>query len=141
MTPEESQILQSTLDQIKKLIAAHSILVKPHLAAFDTTKRSHISTLQFSRALKQLNLLPDEKTFDILVRAYADNNTLHDVNYVVFCNDVDSKPEVNMGVPKVTPDYFTKPMVAKIEPAEFKEMNPLQPRFLKATVDVKYFML
>jgi len=122
---------------LKKLVKDHTILLKPHFSAFDKTKRSHITTDQFSRVLKQLNLLPDEKSFDLLVRAYADINTLHDVNYVHFCEDIDTVSDVKSGeVPLDTPEYFTKPLVTKINPDEFKEMDALKPRFLQPTVNV-----
>lgn len=123
--------------QIKKLVKDNNILLKPHFAAFDTTQRSHITVGQFARVLKQLNLLPDEATFDLLARDYADLNTLHDINYVRFCNELDTKINVKVGeVPKDTPEYFTKPMVTKMEEREFKAMDTLKPRFLEATVNV-----
>ena len=123
--------------QLRKLIKDHTILLKPHFAAFDKTKRSHVTIGQFSRVLKQLNLLPDEKAFDVLSRAYADNNTLHDVNYVKFCEEIDTPFKAAMGeVVKNTPECFTKPMVTKMGTAEFKEMNALKPRFLEPSINV-----
>ena len=125
------------MEQLKKLVKDNTILLKPHFSAFDKTKRSHITVGQFSRVLKQLNLLPDEKSFDMLSRAYADNNTLHDVNYVKFCDEIDYRFKAAMGdVPKNTPEYFTKPMVTTMGQDEFKTMNALKPRFLEASINV-----
>ena len=127
-----------TLEQIKKIVKDNTILLKPHFAAFDKTKRSHITTPQFSRVLKQLNLLPDDAAFDVLARAYADNNTLHDVNYVKFCEDIDYKFKAAMGeIVKNTPECFTKPLTTTLQKDEFKSMDALKPRFLEATVNVK----
>lgn len=138
MTAEDQQLLGDTLAQLKKIVKDHTILLKPHFAAFDATKRSHITVGQFSRVLKQLNLLPEEKPFDLIVRAYADNNTLHDVNYVKFCEDIDTRFLASMGlVPLNTPEYFTQPMVTKIGTEEFKDINPLKPRFLQPSVNVQ----
>jgi hypothetical protein len=115
----------------------NTILLKPHFAAFDKTQRSHITTGQFSRVLKQLSILPDEKAFDVVTRAYADNNTLHDVNYVRFCEDVDYKFKAAMGEVVInTPECFTKPMETTISAKEFKEMDALKPRFLRPTINV-----
>ena len=137
MTADEEKLLAQTKEQISKIIKDHTILLKPHFAAFDKTSRSHITVSQFSRVMKQLNLLPDEKAFDLLARAYADINTLHDINYVQFCEDVDTKVDIKVGVvPKDTPEYFTKPAVTKLTTEEFKDMNALKPRFLEATVNV-----
>jgi len=125
------------MDQLKQLIKNHTILIKPHFAAFDKTKRSHITVDQFSRVLKQLNLLPEEKAFEVLVRAYADNNTLRDVNYVRFSDDIDTKFKAAMGqVPKDTPECFTQPMVTTMGQAEFKDMDALKPRFLAPSINV-----
>ncbi len=135
-------MLDQTKAQLKKLVKDNTILMKPHFAAFDKTKRSHITVGQFSRVLKQLNLLPDEKAFDLLARAYADLNTLHDVNYIQFCEDVDTKPDVKVGeVPMNTPECFTKPMVTKVGADEFKEMDAMKPRFLAPSVNVWFFFL
>ncbi len=126
------------LCQLKKLVRDNTILMKPHFASFDKTRRSHVTVGQFARVLKQLNLLPDDKSMDVLVRAYADNNTLHDVNYVKFCNDIDTKSNIGLGeVPKDTPEYFTKPMVTTMGFNEFKDMDALKPRFLQPTVNVR----
>jgi hypothetical protein len=123
--------------QIKTLVKNNNILLKPHFAAFDTTNRSHITVTQFSRALKQLDLLPDEATFDLLAREYADLNTCHDINYVRFCDELDTKIDTKVGeVPKDTPEYFTKPMVTKMDKGEFRAMDTMKPRFLEATVNV-----
>lgn len=123
---------------MKKLIKNNNILLKPHFAVFDTTNRSHITVTQFSRALKLLDLLPDEATFDLLAREYADLNTLHDINYVRFCDELDTRADVKVGeVPMDTPEYFTKPMVTKINQGEFKAMDTMKPRFLEATVNVR----
>jgi hypothetical protein len=130
-------LLEKTKVQLKKLVKDHNILLKPHFASFDKTSRSHITVGQFSRVLKQLNLLPEEKAFDLLARAYADINTLHDVNYVLFCADIDTKSDVKFGeVPRDTPEYFTKPMVTKIGAEEFKDMDALKPRFLEPSINV-----
>jgi hypothetical protein len=119
------------------LIKDHTILLKPHFASFDTTKRSHISVGQFSRVLKQLSLMPEEAQFDLIARAYADNNTLQDINYVKFCEDVDTKFKAAMGiVPENTPACFTKPAVTAFSQDEFKEMDALKPRFLEASINV-----
>lgn len=125
------------MEQLRKLVKDNTILLKPHFSAFDKTKRSYITVGQFSRVLKQLNLLPDEQSFDILARAYADNNTLHDVNYVKFCDEIDYRFKAAMGeVPKNTPECFTKPMVTTMATDDFKTMNALKPRFLEPSINV-----
>lgn len=81
--------------------------------------------------------MPEESQFDLIARAYADNNTLHDINYVKFCEDVDTKFKAAMGiVPENTPAFFTKPAVTALGKEEFKEMDALKPRFLEASINV-----
>ena len=138
MSEDEAKSFEECLIQIKKIIKDHTILLKPHFASFDTTKRSHITVAQFGRVLKQLNILPNDKQFDLIVRCYADNNTLHDVNYVKFCEEVDSKFKAAMGlVPDNTPESFTKPGVTTIDKEDFKDMNVLKQRFLEATINLQ----
>lgn len=81
--------------------------------------------------------MPEEKQFELIARAYADNNTLHDINYVKFCEDIDTKFKAAMGlVPDNTPEFFTKPVVTTMGQNEFKEMNALKPRFLEPSINV-----
>ena len=81
--------------------------------------------------------MPEENEFDLIARAYADNNTLQDINYVKFCEDIDTKFQAAMGlVPDNTPACFTKPGVTNIGQKEFNEMDALKPRFLEASINV-----
>lgn len=44
--------------------------------------------------LTGLGLLPPEPYFTLLVRRYIDNGNVKEINYVVFCDDVDNVSEM-----------------------------------------------
>lgn len=57
---------------------------------FDKAKSCRISTAQFGRVLKKLNLMPsDETVFELAVRKYFDKGNTKEVNYFRFVEDVD----------------------------------------------------
>jgi len=51
-TDEEMQILFQTLSDIKQIVKANRILLKPSFQDFDPTNIQHITIQQFSRVLK-----------------------------------------------------------------------------------------
>lgn len=69
------------------------ILIKPQLQDFDKTKSCHITAEQFRRVLKDCNILPpSEDLFQILIRKYFDKGNMRELNYLIFCHDID-RPE------------------------------------------------
>jgi len=60
---------------------------------FDRSKSQHISAAQFLRVMKTLTIMPpSDEIFDLMIRKYCDKGSTKEVNYYLFCKDVD-KPE------------------------------------------------
>jgi len=100
-TDYEKGQLTAIISDIKQLIKAHRILLKPFFQDFDTANTLHITLPQFGRVLKQLQLMPEEPEFELICKKYFDRLNTREVNYVKFCHDVD-KPE------DMFPGFFNK---------------------------------
>lgn len=83
----------NALQEMRKLVVANRILLKPSFQDFDKANCCHVTDQQFARVLKKLGLIPSsEIIFELIVRKYLDRGTQKEVNYFLFCKDVD-KPE------------------------------------------------
>lgn len=143
---EESKKLNEILKAVRTAVKANRILLKPSFADFDTTKKQRVTVQQFSRVLKQLNLMASEDDFDLICRQYFDKGNTREVNYVKFCHDVD-KPEdllTSQGIKgettkKVTFDASSS--ISRITKSNFfadttKGINVLENRFSKPTINL-----
>jgi Ca2+-binding EF-hand superfamily protein len=94
-SPEQQQRLVAVLETIRREVRNKRILIKPRLQDFDKTRSCHISSEQFRRVLKETGLLPpDEEDFQLVVRKYLDKGDLSQVNYVLFCREVDLPEDI-----------------------------------------------
>lgn len=92
-TEEEKLVLTQLLNSMRYQIKNKRILIKPQLQDFDKTKSCHITAEQFRRVLKDCNILPpSEDLFQILIRKYFDKGNMRELNYLIFCHDID-RPE------------------------------------------------
>lgn len=92
-TDEEKDTLLALLSSIRTEIMNKRILIKPQLQDYDRTKSCHITAEQFRRVMKQLSLIPPtEELFQLLLRKYLDKGNIREINYFMFCADID-KPE------------------------------------------------
>lgn len=144
---EEAKIISDSLKILRDAIKANRILLKPSFADFDKTQTQRISVQQFSRVMKQLNLMPSDEVFDLLCQRYFDKGNTKEVNYVKFCQDVD-KPEdmlkqlgldseptkkVGFDVPDATVSGGTK---SNFFGSTTKGINVLENRFSKPTINL-----
>jgi Ca2+-binding EF-hand superfamily protein len=87
---EDSDEMQALLDEYRTAVQNKRIHLKPCFQDFDITKCGHVTKAQFLRVLDLLKIsAPDHITQSIL-RRYMDKGNLDEVNYVDFCEDVDS---------------------------------------------------
>uniref|UniRef100_A0A7S3KPW0 EF-hand domain-containing protein n=1 Tax=Euplotes crassus TaxID=5936 RepID=A0A7S3KPW0_EUPCR len=91
-TREEVKVLTDSLKELRSVIKANRILLKPTFSNFDRTNKQRVTAQQFARVLKQLSIMPSIDEFDLICRNYFDKGNTREVNYVKFCHDVD-KPE------------------------------------------------
>ena len=78
---------------LNRHVVSNRILLKPGFADFDRSKSQHITSQQFLRVMKNLNIMPpSDAMFDLITRRYCDRGNTKEVNYFHFCKDVD-RPE------------------------------------------------
>ena len=101
-TDEEKDTLLALLSSIRTEIINKRILIKPQLQDYDKTKNCHITAEQFRRVMKELSLIPPtEELFQLLIRKYLDKGNIREINYFMFCADID-RPE------DIFPKYVAK---------------------------------
>jgi Ca2+-binding EF-hand superfamily protein len=92
-TNDEKDTLLDLLSAIRTEIMNKRILIKPQLQDYDRTKSCHITAEQFRRVMKELSLIPPtEELFQLLIRKYLDKGNIREINYFMFCADID-RPE------------------------------------------------
>lgn len=70
------------LQQMRKTVVANRILLKPSFQDFDRSKCCHVTDQQFSRVLKNLNIIPsNDRVFELILRKYFDKGNTKEVNY------------------------------------------------------------
>jgi len=122
---DDDNEIQALLNEYRTAVLNTRIHLKPCFADFDITKCGHVSKAQFIRVLSLLKIAaPDHITQQIL-RRYMDKGNLDEVNYVDFCDEVDSD-KMLFGVSRDynhSFDYFpkTQPRLSK---AEIVRNNP-----------------
>lgn len=97
ITEDEIQNENLIVAEYKKAIANKRLNLKPMFKDFDITSNGHCSKLQFMRVLTQLGISAPENIMNLLLKRYMDRGNIDEVNYVDFCNDIDS-PEDIFGV-------------------------------------------
>ena len=146
---EEAKLIYDTLKTLRGYIKANRILLKPSFADFDRTTTQHISVQQFSRVLKQLQLMPSEEAFDLICQKYFDKGNTKEVNYIKFCHDVDkpedmleqlgisteSKKKVEIIAPVGASD-ITKTTKSNFFADSTKGLHVLENRFSKPTINL-----
>ena len=98
---------------LNKHVVSNRILLKPGFMDFDRSKSQHITSQQFLRVMKTLNIMPpSEEMFDLIIRRYCDRGNTKEINYFHFCKDVD-RPE----------DMFPQYMAKRPQPEQFKKIG------------------
>ena len=84
--------------------------MKPQFQGFDITKNGHVTKTQFIRVCAQLGVHAPDNLMGVLLKRYMDKGNAEEVNYVDFCNEVDS-PEDIFGVGRnfnTSTEYFPR---------------------------------
>ncbi len=71
--------------------------MKPQYQQFDKTKNGHVTKTQFIRVLASLGISCPDDVMNLLLKKYMDKGNADEVNYVDFCEEVDT-PEDMFGV-------------------------------------------
>jgi Ca2+-binding EF-hand superfamily protein len=94
-TNDDKDTLLALLSAIRTEIMNKRILIKPQLQDYDRTKSCHITAEQFRRVMKELNLIPPtEELFQLLIRKYLDKGNIREINYFMFCADIDRSEDI-----------------------------------------------
>lgn len=106
-TPQEEQILGALLEGYESAFKSKRVHLKPIFEDFDITKIGYVTKNQFTRTLKQFDLLPkDDLSFNLLLKKYMDKGNLNEVNYYQFIRDVDKYNEESKVISKTYADSF-----------------------------------
>eukprot|EP00746_Dinoflagellata_sp_MGD_P000018 gnl/MRDRNA2_/MRDRNA2_100039_c0_seq1.p1 gnl/MRDRNA2_/MRDRNA2_100039_c0~~gnl/MRDRNA2_/MRDRNA2_100039_c0_seq1.p1 ORF type:complete len:498 (+),score=99.14 gnl/MRDRNA2_/MRDRNA2_100039_c0_seq1:71-1495(+) len=89
LAPEEMQIKDDAEDKIRARTSVRRILLRATFQDFDPGRRGHVTKGQFGRVMHSLGFELDEKTVDILCKAYCDLGNHVDFNYLDFCVSCD----------------------------------------------------
>ena len=135
-------VMINALTEMRRIIVANRILLKPSFQDFDRTKSCHVTDQQFQRVLKNLKLQPtNEKVFDLIIRKYLDKGNSREVNYFSFCADVD-RPEDMFGAnyksnSAALPASKTHSKTASyFYPGPTRDINVLENRFSQPAVNI-----
>ena len=100
---------------------------------------------QFSRVLKNLNLIPaNDRVFELILRKYFDKGNTKEINYFQFCADVDRPEDMFPGYtskrPQPDPTQVETTARTSTQKAFFsgstREINVLENRFSQQTVNI-----
>lgn len=111
--------LESIMEEYRYAVNVRRIMLKPLFQDFDRTKNGHVTKQQFLRVLDSLRITAPDEITQQLLRRYMDMGNVDEVNYVDFCEDIDSSKEL-FGVGRDfnhSYDYFpkTRPRVSQAE--------------------------
>lgn len=107
----EQEAIMNMLDTFRYEITSKRILLKPGFNDFDRAKSMHVTANQFVRVLKTLGLMPPTTAeFALLTRKYCDLGNTEEINYYLFCKDIDRREDI-------FPKYCAKrPVAGDIDP-------------------------
>lgn len=125
-------------------VVSNRILLKPTFADFDRSKSQHISTPQFLRVMKTLNIMPpSDEIFDLMIRKYCDKDSIKEVNYFHFCKDVDRAEDMFPAycAKRPTAEQYTILGITHDQYSPFfandtTQVDVLNNRFLQPRVDI-----
>ena len=102
------------------------IHIKPVFQDFDITKNGHVTKAQFLRVLDRLRIYAPQHVLQGILKRYMDMGNIDEVNYVDFCEDVDSSNQLfEVGQDfNHSFDYFPKTQ-ARVSKAEIVRNNPV----------------
>ena len=82
------------MQSYKKVFKTKRLHLKPLFEDFDITKIGYVTKNQFTRLLKQYDLIPNnEQQFNLVLKKYMDKGNLNEVNYYQFIRDIDEYNE------------------------------------------------
>lgn len=117
--------IEAVLDQYKQAVKTMRIHLKPVFQDFDITKNGHVTKAQFLRVLDRLRINAPAHILQGLLKRYMDMGNIDEVNYVDFCEDVDSSKQLfEVGQDfNHSFEYFPKTQ-ARVSKAEIVRNNP-----------------
>ena len=93
------------MQSYKKVFKTKRLHLKPLFEDFDITKIGYVTKNQFTRLLKQYDLIPNsEQQFNLVLKKYMDKGNLNEVNYYQFIRDID---EYNEDSKAISQSYAT----------------------------------
>ena len=124
--PAAGSEIDSILEQYRQAVKTMRIHLKPVFQDFDITKNGHVTKAQFMRVLDRLRIFAPDHVLQGLLKRYMDMGNIDEVNYVDFCEDVDSSNQLfEVGQDfNHSFDYFPKTQ-ARVSKAEIVRNVPV----------------
>ena len=94
ISPEENESVIAILEDYRRAVKNRRINLKPQYQDFDITKNGHVTKPQFIRVLAQLGINAPDNVMNVLLKRYMDKGNVDEVNYVDFCNEIDSPTDM-----------------------------------------------
>ena len=88
--PAAGSEIDQILEQYRNAVKTMRIHIKPVFQDFDITKNGHVTKAQFLRVLDRLRIYAPQHVLQGILKRYMDMGNIDEVNYVDFCEDVDS---------------------------------------------------
>ena len=138
----------AALQEMRRQVIANRILLKPSFQDFDRSKCCHVTDQQFARVLKSLGIIPsNDHVFQLINRKYFDKGNTKEVNYFLFCADVDRPEDMFPGYtpkkdkPNYTSTVDEEPKQSVTSTKGFftgstREINVLENRFSQQPVNI-----
>jgi Ca2+-binding EF-hand superfamily protein len=94
ISEDEHYAVDALIQEYKQAIKVKRLNLKPQFQGFDITKNGHVTKTQFVRVCSQLQCCASDQMMNCLLKRYMDKGNAEEVNYVDFCNDVDTPNEI-----------------------------------------------
>jgi Ca2+-binding EF-hand superfamily protein len=82
------------IDEARRVMKTKNMSIKPAFQDFDRTKSGRVTLPQFVRVCLQFNLNVPDHVLQVFARRYMDKPNSEEVNYVLFCLDIDKSQPI-----------------------------------------------
>ena len=108
------------IDEARRIMKTKNMSIKPAFQDFDRTKSGRVTLPQFVRVCLQFNLNVPDQILMNFARRYMDKPNSEEVNYVLFCLDIDKTQPIFTPDQQIAFDYDGELAKRKVDPGQNK---------------------